>query len=145
MSESFRFPSGLRRVRIKLDENFDARLAAPLEAAGHDVRTAYDGETALALARLQLPEVVICDLSMPGISGFELARQLRQDLGLLDSLLVAVSGYNQEDDRRRSQESGFNAHFAKPVCIDSLKAMLANMDPLAAGSPGVPKAAVATA
>ena len=134
-----------RRILL-VDDNTDAAdgMAILLRLAGHEVRTAYDGETALALARLQPPEVVICDLSMPGISGFELARQLRQDLGLLDSLLVAVSGYDQEEDRRRSQEAGFNAHFAKPVCLDSLKAILANMDPLTAGSPGECKTTVST-
>ena len=93
-----------------------------LRLAGHEVRIAYDGQTALALARLQSPEVVICDISMPGMGGLELARHLRQDLGLRDSLLVALSGYAQEEDRHRSQEAGFNAHLAKPVRLDSLKA-----------------------
>ena len=94
-------------------------MAMLLRFAGHEVRTAYDGQTALALARLQPPEVVICDISMPGMSGLELARHLRQDLGLRDSLLVALSGYAQEEDRHRSQEAGFNAHLAKPVRLDT--------------------------
>jgi signal transduction histidine kinase/ActR/RegA family two-component response regulator len=134
-----------RRILL-VDDNTDAAnsMAMLLRLAGHEVRTAYDGETALALARLQPPEVVICDISMPGISGFELARQLRQDLGLLDAVLVAVSGYAQEEDRHRSQEAGFNAHFAKPVCLDSVKAFLANLNPLTAGSPVVHKSVVST-
>ena len=114
-------------------------MAILLRLAGHEVRTAYDGQTALALARLQAPEVVICDISMPGMGGLELARRLRQDLGLRDSLLVALSGYAQEEDRHRSQEAGFNAHLAKPVRLDSLKALLASEDLLTAGSPGANK------
>ena len=87
-----------RRILV-VDDNRDAAdsMAILLRFAGHEVRTAYDGQTALALARLQPPEVVICDISMPGMCGFELARHLRQDLGLRDSLLVALSGYAQED------------------------------------------------
>ena len=96
-------------------------MAILLRLAGHEVRTAYDGQTALTLARLHSPDVVICDISMPDMDGLELARHLRQDLGLKDSLLVALSGYAQEADRHRSQEAGFNAHLAKPVRLDSLK------------------------
>jgi CheY-like chemotaxis protein/two-component sensor histidine kinase len=126
-----------RRILL-VDDNTDAAdcMAMVLRLAGHEVRTAYDGETALALARLHPPDVVICDISMPGISGLELARQLRQDLGLRDALLVAVSGYAEEEDRYRSQQAGFNAHLAKPVCLDNLKAILANTGLLTAGSPG---------
>ena len=111
-------------------------MAILLRHAGHEVRTAYDGQTALALARLQLPEVVICDISMPDMCGLELARRLRQDLGQKDCLLVALSGYAQEEDRHRSQEAGFNAHLAKPVRLESLKALLASEDFLTVGSPG---------
>ena len=90
-------------------------MATLLRIIGHEVRTAYDGPTALDLARVQPPDVVICDISMPGMSGLEVARRLRQDLGLQDALLVAVTGYGQEEDKRRSQEAGFNAHLVKPV------------------------------
>ena len=104
--------------------------------AGHEVRTAYDGWTALALARLHPPDVVICDISMPGMDGLDLARHMRQELGLGDCLLVALSGHGQEEDRHRSQEAGFNAFLAKPVRLDLLKALLASQDFLAAGSHG---------
>ncbi len=111
-------------------------MATLLEIAGHEVRTAYDGQTALALARLQPPEVVICDISMPDMCGLELARCLRQELGLTDSLLVALSGYAQEEDQQRSREAGFNAHLAKPARLNSLIAMLASEDFLTVGSNG---------
>ena len=99
-----------RRILV-VDDNRDAAdsMAILLRLAGHEVSTAYSGYTALALARLQLPEVVICDISMPEMGGLELARHLRNDLGLSDSLLVALSGYAQEEDQHRSQEAGFNA------------------------------------
>ena len=131
----------LTRRILLIDDNRDAAdsMAILLRLAGHEVRTAYDGQTALALARQQLPEVVICDISMPDMCGLELARRLRQDLGPRDCLLVALSGYAQEEDRHRSQEAGFNAHLAKPVRLDSLKALLASEDFLIVGSPGAHK------
>ena len=127
-----------RRRILLIDDNKDATdsLALLLQLAGHEVRTAYDGWTALALARLHPPDVVICDISMPGMNGLDLARHIRQKLGLGDSLLVALSGHGQEEDRHRSQEAGFNAFLAKPVRLDLLKALLASQDFLAAGSHG---------
>jgi CheY-like chemotaxis protein len=79
---------------------------------------------------------------MPDMCGLELARRLRQDPSLKDSLLVALSGYAQEEDRHRSQEAGFNAHLAKPVRLDSLKALLASEDLQTAGRPGATKALI---
>ncbi len=132
-----------RRILIVDDNNDSAdSMAILLRLAGHEVRTAYDGVTALELARLQRPEVVICDISMPGMSGLELARALREELGLSGSLLVAVSGYSQEEDRHYSQEAGFNAHLAKPVRLDSLKALLANEGLFTARSPGADTTAI---
>jgi signal transduction histidine kinase/ActR/RegA family two-component response regulator len=116
-----------RRILV-VDDNKDAAdsMAILLRLAGHEVQTAYDGKKALILARQQVPEIVICDISMPDMCGLELARQLRQDSGLRDSLLVALSGYARDEDRRRSQEAGFSAHLAKPVRLDTLKALLAS-------------------
>ncbi len=132
-SSALRAPT--RRILI-VDDNKDAAdsMAIMLRFAGHEVRTAYDGQKALALARLQPPDVVICDVSMPGMCGLELACHLRQDLGLRDSLLVALSGYAQEADRHRSQQAGFHAHLTKPVSLNSLKALLANVELLTVSS-----------
>jgi CheY-like chemotaxis protein len=120
-----------RRILL-VDDNRDATdsMATLLRLGGHEVRTAYDGQTALALARIEAPDVVICDVSMPGMGGYELAHRLREDLGLRDSLLVALSGYAEDEDRHRSQEAGFNAHLAKPVRVDNLKRILAEMSVL---------------
>ena len=117
-----------RRILV-VDDNRDATdsMATLLRLGGHDVRIAYDGQTALAMARIEAPDVVICDISMPGMGGCELAHHLREDLGLHKSLLIALSGYAQDEDRRRSQEAGFNAHLTKPVHLDNLKQLLANM------------------
>ena len=124
----------VRRILL-VDDNRDAAnsMAILLRLSGHEVRTAYDGQSALALARFQVPEVVICDISMPDMGGLELARRLRQDPRMGDALLVALSGYAQEEDRRRSQDAGFNAHLAKPVRLESLKALLASEDLVADG------------
>ena len=99
-----------RRRILLIDDNRDAAdsLALLPQLAGHEVRTAYDGWTALALARLHPPDVVICDISMPGMDGLALARTLRRN-SASDCLLVALSGYDQVEDRQRSQEAGFNA------------------------------------
>jgi signal transduction histidine kinase/CheY-like chemotaxis protein len=133
--------SASKRRILLIDDNRDAAdgMAILLRLAGHEVRTAYDGQSALAMARLQPPEVVICYISLPDMCGLELARYFREDLGLRDSLLVALSGYAQEKDRKRSQEAGFNAHLAKPVRLDSLKALLASEGFLPIGRPGAHK------
>ncbi len=114
-----------RRILV-IDDNRESAdtMAVLLRVFGHEVWTAYDGPTALDLARLQPPEVVLCDIGLPGMSGLEVGRRLRQDLGLRDVLLVALTGYGQEEDMRRSQDAGFNAHMVKPIGLDDLRAML---------------------
>ena len=99
-------------------------MALLLRLNGHEVRTAYDGPAALDSARGQPPDVVLCDIGLPGMSGLEVARLLRHDLGLKDALLLALTGYGQDEDRLRSQEAGFNAHLVKPVDLDALQALL---------------------
>ncbi len=123
-----------RRILV-VDDNRDAAdsMATLLGLAGHEVRTAYDGQAALALARFSAPEVVICDISMPGMGGYEFARQLRNDVGLRETLLIALSGYTGDDDRGHSQEAGFNAHLAKPVRLENLNGLLASMSLLTVG------------
>ncbi len=106
-------------------------MAILLRLIGHDVRTACDGSTALEMARLQPPDVVLCDVSMPGMSGLEVGRRLRQDLGLHDALLVATTGYSREDDKVRSEEAGFNAHMVKPIDLHELQALLGRATSLA--------------
>jgi CheY-like chemotaxis protein len=115
------------RSILIVDDNQDAAkcLALLLRIAGHEVRTAYDGLDALDLARAQPPDVVLLDIGMPGMDGLEVVRRLRQDLGLKQALLVALTGYGQEEDRRRSEEAGFDVHLVKPVDLDAIKELLA--------------------
>jgi PAS domain S-box-containing protein len=129
-----------RRILV-VDDNTDAAesLAQVLRLNGHEVRTAYDGPTALDVARAQAPEVVLLDIGLPGMNGVEVARRMRQSLGLTDALLVALTGYGQDEDRRRSQEAGFNAHLVKPVDLDALHGLLARSPPAAPAQPDTRK------
>lgn len=94
---------------------------------GHQVQTAYDGNSAIEAALGFQPDVVLLDLGLPGMDGYEVARRLRQEPGLQDTVLVAVTGYGQPTDRRRSQEAGFQRHLVKPMDIDELEQLLCNI------------------
>jgi CheY-like chemotaxis protein len=114
-----------RRILVVDDNQANAELMALLlRLNGHEVRTAYDGPAALDSARGQPPDVVLCDIGLPGMSGLDVARLLRQDPSLKGTLLLALTGYGQDEDRLRSQEAGFNAHLVKPVDLEALQALL---------------------
>jgi signal transduction histidine kinase/ActR/RegA family two-component response regulator len=128
-----------RRILV-VDDNRDAAesLAALLELHGHEVQTAHDGlEAVEAAARLQ-PEVVLLDIGLPKLDGHEAARRIREQQGKRDMLLVAVTGWGQEEDRRLSKESGFSAHLVKPVTLDALTKLLAEVDAPVRGSSSGP-------
>jgi CheY-like chemotaxis protein/two-component sensor histidine kinase len=107
-----------RPLRVLVcDDNEDAAesLATLLELRGHQVRVCHDGPAALEAAPAFGPDVVVLDIGLPnGMDGYEVARRLRSD-GQASAFLVALTGYGQEDDRRRSGEAGFDAHLTKPV------------------------------
>ena len=90
---------------------------------------AHDGPKALAAASTFTPDVVFLDISLPGMDGYEVARQLRRQPGLQGHPLVALTGWGQEDDRRRSLEAGFDEHFVKPVSLDALQELLESLRP----------------
>jgi PAS domain S-box-containing protein len=115
-------PRGPARRVLVVDDNADVvlTLAAVLRQQGHDVRTARGGREALALASDEQPEVVVLDVGMPGMSGHDVARELRQRPGGDALLIVAVTGWGSELDRLRTRESGFDAHLTKPVDADDL-------------------------
>ncbi len=106
----------IRRILVVDDEQDVAdSLAIMLSLEGHDVKVAYDGETALALVVDFIPHVILVDLGMPRMDGYALARKLRQRKELARAQLVAVSGYAQPSDRERSRDAGIHHHLAKPV------------------------------
>ncbi|HVS00985.1 MAG TPA: ATP-binding protein [Thermoanaerobaculia bacterium] len=119
-------PAG-RGVRVLVvEDNVDAAesLAALLRLWHHDVHVVHDGLEAIEAARRQQPEVVLLDIGLPGLDGYQVARKLRDEVGLDHALLVAMTGYGQPEDRRRSREAGIQHHFVKPVEPDVLKNLL---------------------
>jgi signal transduction histidine kinase len=116
-----------RRILI-VDDNKDAAdsMALLVETAGHSARTAYDGHQALDLASAFAPDVLLLDLGVPGLNGFEIARRIRRQPWGKTVALIAVTGWGQEQDRRRTAEAGFDAHLIKPVGqADLLRALRA--------------------
>lgn len=115
-----------RRILV-VDDNRDAAesLALMLELMGHDVRSAYDGEAGVAVATEFRPEIILMDLGMPKLNGYEAARWIRSETWGNDPFLVALTGWGTDDDRTRTREAGFDQHLVKPVNVDSLSRALA--------------------
>jgi CheY-like chemotaxis protein len=120
-------PAGpCRRVLVIEDHRDTAETwRLLLELSGHLVAVAHTGPAGVAAARNFRPEVVVSDLGLPGMDGYAVARTLRQDPGTAAAYLIAVTGYGQEDDRRRAREAGFDWHLTKPVDPEELLAALA--------------------
>jgi len=121
--------SGERLRILIVEDNQDAAetLADWLVLAGHDVKVAFDGRSALTAAHGFHPHVVISDIGLPGgLDGYAVARALRSDPEFSGVRLIAVSGYANDDARRRSRAAGFDAHLAKPPDIPTLERELAN-------------------
>ncbi len=124
-----RSSSGPKKRRVLLvDDSADtvSGLADLLQEWGHTVRTAHDGLSGVEAAMSYQPEVVLLDIGLPGMNGFEVARRLRAEPSLRDALLIAVTGYGQDSDRRRSREAGFDHHLLKPLDFDRLRSLLEN-------------------
>ncbi|MGE0756962.1 MAG: response regulator [Pirellulaceae bacterium] len=119
-----------RRILV-IDDNQDAAnsLALLLKMCGHTVATAHSGEAGLAQAIAFRPQVVLLDLGMPGMDGFETARRLRELDEARDSVLVALTGWGQDEDRRRTSAVGFERHLVKPVDLSGLQKLLASLGP----------------
>jgi PAS domain S-box-containing protein len=114
-----------RRVLV-VDDHIDTAqsLARLLRARGHDVQIVHDGDSAISAAKEFGPDVVLLDLGLPGMDGYEVAQQLRADAELSQPTIIAISGYGQEEDRRRSSEAGIDHHLVKPVSFPQLETML---------------------
>lgn len=116
------------RVLI-IEDNRDAAdtLRDLLELSGHTVEVAYSGTLGVEAARRFWPDVVLCDLGLPGMDGYEVAQTLRLDPSTADVRLLAVSGYGQAEDRQRSLEAGFDLHLTKPVDPAEIERLLAQI------------------
>jgi CheY-like chemotaxis protein len=116
-----------RRVLIIEDDTDVADgLKAALEIDAHDVTLVHSGAEGIEHARSAHPDVVLCDIGLPGMNGYEVARAFRADAGLSSTFLVALSGYDQADDIERARAAGFDEHLAKPPTIERLKRIFAN-------------------
>jgi two-component system CheB/CheR fusion protein len=122
-----RKPAG-RRVLI-IEDNVDAAdsLREVLEFGEHEIAVAYNGPQGIAKAHEFRPEIVLCDIGLPGMDGFEVARAFRADEGLNGTYLVALSGYALPEDLQRAEQAGFDRHLAKPPSLEKLESVLANL------------------
>ncbi len=114
------------RVLI-VDDNRDAvaMLRILLELSNYEVSTAFEGEEALAIAERERPDVVLLDIGLPDLDGYEVCRRLRAQPWGRRMLIAAQTGWNQESDRRRSLEAGFDVHLIKPVETSTICDLLA--------------------
>jgi CheY-like chemotaxis protein/two-component sensor histidine kinase len=117
-----------RRILI-VDDNQDsaASLATLLGLLGHEVHQANDGGRALKLAAEFMPDVMLLDIGMPGMNGYDLALAIKSQASLKEVPLIAISGYGGEEERRKTLSAGFHGHLVKPVELTSLQSMLASL------------------
>ena len=119
-----------RRFKILVvDDNHDSALslAMMLSIMGHDTRTAHDGESAVEVAESFQPEVILLDIGLPKLNGYEVAQRIRQQAWGASMYLIAVTGWGQDEDRQRSSEVGLNMHMVKPVEPSALEKVLAGL------------------
>ena len=121
---------GRHRVLV-VDDNRDAATSLVrllTRVWGQDVKVAHDGNAAISIAGDFLPELVLLDIGLPGMSGYDVARDLRGRPELGATRLVALTGWGQDEDRRKSSEAGFDRHMVKPIEPDLLGDLLAELD-----------------
>jgi CheY-like chemotaxis protein len=126
--------AGRHRILV-VDDNVDSAesMSVLLRLEGHDTRVMHEGEGVVDAVRQYRPDLVLLDIGLPGVSGYDVAAQLRADPAIGDAtVLVAVSGYGRAEDRERSQRVGFHHHLVKPVDFSALHAILQALPPLRA-------------
>ena len=114
-----------RRVLV-VDDNRDSAVSLALlfKCLGNQVRTVFDGPAAVAEAKSFVPEVVLLDIGMPGMNGYEVARAIRAEPDLKGAVLVAQTGWGQDEDRRKSLAAGFDGHLVKPIDFKEMQALI---------------------
>jgi two-component system, chemotaxis family, CheB/CheR fusion protein len=122
-SESWTGPS--RRVLV-IEDNIDSAnlLRVVLEMNGHEVYIAHNGHDGIKYADEQRPDVIICDIGLPGMDGYEVARTLRANDSLKDTIMIALTGYTRKEDIAHAASAGFNEHLAKPVKLDRIRELV---------------------
>jgi CheY-like chemotaxis protein len=120
----------MRRRVMVIDDNKDAAesMSMLFELWGHEVLCAYDGRAALEAAVKYRPDAVFLDIGLPGMDGYEIAERFRELPGSNGTVLVAITGYGQDEDRRRSREAGIDHHLVKPVAPETLHKLLDTID-----------------
>jgi CheY-like chemotaxis protein len=126
--------SAARRILI-VEDNQDSALSLKmlLEVLGHVVDVVHDGEEAIASAAALRPNVILMDIGLPGLSGYDAARRIRSDCKGSPLVIIALTGWGQEEDRRRSADAGIDHHLVKPLDLAKLRQILASAPPPAAG------------
>jgi CheY-like chemotaxis protein len=118
-------PEGSRRILVAEDSKATAEsMAKLLELLGHEVLVASDGPKAIAAALTWRPEFILLDIGLPAVDGYAVAAHLRQEEACRNTIIIAVTGYGQADDRRRSHDAGIDHHLLKPVSSDVLLPLL---------------------
>ncbi len=122
---------------LVVDDNVDSAesLSQCLSMLGYETRTAHDGLAALTSAESWCPDAALLDIGLPQMSGYEVAKRIRALRQNERLLLIALSGWGQEEDRRKSKASGFNYHFVKPVDVDALTSVLVQHEHARASAP----------
>lgn len=125
-----------RRVLL-IEDNPDAAMTTHLllEREGHEARVASSGPRGIALAEEFLPQIILCDIGLPEMDGYQVARELRQKPALQKALIVALTGYGRDEDKKQAQEAGFDLHLTKPIDLGSLRRTLAQVKETAAALP----------
>jgi len=124
-------PAGHRLEILVVDDNRDSAvtLARLLKMQGHLVKTAHDGPETLRLLANYRPHLILLDLGLPGMSGYEVARRIRESTVLRNVTMVALTGWGQEEDRRRTREAGFDHHMVKPADPNELESIVSSIQP----------------
>jgi two-component system CheB/CheR fusion protein len=113
-----------RILVIEDNQDMAESLRLLLELFGYEATVAYSGQAGVEAAEQYIPDVVICDIGLPGLDGYEVARRLRGNAVTAKACLIALTAYGGEEDRRRSREAGFEHHLVKPIFFDKLQEIL---------------------
>jgi CheY-like chemotaxis protein len=137
MPQALRRCAAATRARVLLvEDDLDAAegMTNLLELLGHDVRTVHDGMTALDEAGRRPPDVVLIDIGLPTLDGYEVAGKMRLVPGMQSAVLVALTGFGTTEDRERALVAGFQHHLTKPVDIERVEALLAQIGTSSSGA-----------